>query len=202
MTRYSLKHPTNDGSKGLLSFNNQIGVGIEYALTKRYSLIAMFNSYSTSKNYENATELYEVIQTIYLDDLLAELDVNSFTAEYRNYPTSLAPYGTYLGLILNYKIIDLIQPEAISNLPPNYRPFNQSPYSLVSAGISAGKQRIFFNILSVSGGINILIPLEINKMGWFRESDEEGKYQESFDIYKRILNHDLINLRLSIGLLL
>ena len=165
-------------------------------------MIATFQTYTTSKSYEE--EFYSPDYSVYINmnEVYAKLNTNSFSLEYRKYPFSLAPMGGFIGYIINYKTIDLRQPKQLKSLPSSERPFNQSPYSLVSLGLSLGKQRIFFNCLAVSGSVNFLLPLELGKMGYFRNLNSDKRYNESYEVYRRILNHDMFNLKMSVGLLL
>lgn len=198
----SFLNPTEDGSEGLFKFNKQFGLGAEYAINKRSSMIVSYNTFTTSKSYEDIYYDINSSVDINLNDVFAKLDANSYSFEYRRYPNSLAPMGGFIGYIINYKTIDLTQPEILKLLPLEERPFNQSPYSLVSLGLSMGKQRIFFNCLVISGSINFLLPVEFGKMGYLSSRGSEEKYNESPDVYRRILNHDLVNLKMGVGLLL
>jgi hypothetical protein len=198
----ALVGPNKNENKGFLKFNTQVGASLEFVTNRNSSILAHYQIYDTKKEYDNFILQNGVGFPIAIDDLFAKLKVTSFAVEFRRYSNSIAPYGLYTGIGLSYKMIDLIQPPILRNQFGTNIPKNDSPYSLISLGITVGKQRIYFNRLIVSTGVSINIPLEFSKINLFRDNEDPLRYNESDEVYNRIVLHDLINFKVGARLLL
>jgi hypothetical protein len=204
----ALSNPNINGNSGFFKFNTQFGATIEYATNRHASILAHYQTYTTKKGYGNLQQLMAQSYGYSSATFYGHLKATSFGFEYRIYSGSIAPQGFYTGVGLNYKKIDLTQP-AFFSLPTtpliggtSLVPKNESPYSLLSFGISMGKQRIYFNRLIISTGVNFMIPLEIGKLGLFENPSNGYFYKESVEIYKRIASHDLVNFKIGARLLI
>jgi len=197
----ALINPNNNRNTGFFKFNTQLGATIEYATNRHASILAHYQSYNTKKEY-NDFQIIDLQNNYSGGTFYGDLKVTSFGFEYRTYSESIAPQGFYSGIGLSYKKIDLTQPIIFSIPSIINSPKDESPYSLLSLGFSMGKQRIYFNRLIISTGVNFMIPLELGKLELFEESGNIYAYKESGDIYKRVALHDLFNFKIGARLLL
>ncbi len=204
LTRSSLNNPTKDKTSGITSFNKTIGLDLEVCINNRSSVLISLQRYSTIMDYRFTNGVEETDFKNLLENIYGLIDVNSTSIEYRKYRNVASPLGSYFGIILEHKNINFSRSKSLITA---YSYGNEEivsaalENSLISAGISVGKQKIFFNRLAVSAGANFLFPIQFRKMGWFRPMIEEGNYIESYNLYRRLFFHDLANFKASAGFL-
>ncbi len=204
LTRSSLNEPTKDKTSGITSFNKTLGLGLEVCINNRSSVLISLQKYSTIMDYRFTNGVEEIDFKNLLENIYGLIEVNSTSIEYRKYRNVASPLGSYFGVILEHKNINFTRSESLTT---SYSYGNERivsatlENSLISAGISIGKQKVFFNRLAVSAGANFLFPIQFRKMGWFRPMIEEGNYIESYNLYRRLFFHDLANFKASVGFL-
>ncbi|MBR9830607.1 hypothetical protein GYB57_00540 [bacterium] len=199
----AILNPNNNGNKGLFKFNTQFGVTAEYATNRHASILLHYQTYSTLKDYDEEVVFFDLNNNYYDNSkLFGDLKVASYGFELRSYSESIAPYGYYLGIGLNYKVIELTQPMAFSSTTLVNRPQNDSPYTMINLNLTLGKQRIYLNKIIVSTGINIGIPLEFSKLNLLSTLEDDFTYNESDHVQKRIVLHDLLNFKIGVRYLL
>ncbi len=200
----AFRGPNKNGESGFISFNDQYSIDLEYATQRKASLKFSYGFFKTQKDYKKLIENdfngdYEIPYNV-----KTELNVQTISLEYRMFRTSIAPYGRYLGVFANYKSIQLNQDKYFETLEISKRLQYDNPITLLSIGISFGKQRIFFDRIVVDYGISAMLPLSLGKLPLplLKVNRSNVKDHENEYSVQRAVFHDYFNFKFGLRYLL
>lgn len=198
----AFRGPNKNGKSGFFSLNDQYSIDIEYATQRKAAWKFSYGFYKTLKDYKKVEE-YDLNDDYYIPSAItSELDVKSFSLEYRMYHSSIAPYGKYLGVFANYKSIQLNQNEYLKTFEKSKQLKYDDPITLVSIGVSFGKQRIFFDRIVLDYGIHAILPLSFGKLPLLLIDHSVTEDHENNYSAQRAIFHDYFNFKFGLRYLL
>lgn len=210
--------PNQNGENGFIKFNKANHFAIDFVSGRMTSLELVLQTYNTqvdyNKFYTNNIDSYRGFDN---GDDFNISSTNSHTDNYngllyvKNYGFNIkqfsegriAPYGSFFKYGILYNTFTVESGNLFSEMEK--KPMHMDSYNGVFLNFGLGKQRIYWDILMVSYGVNFSLPIYggyLNHTFSLEDSSYDGENFIEDSSKARLASYHLMNVYFSLGLLL